>query len=375
VDFLLHLAEFDDRRAFAGAGYPSLWAYCTEVLHLREGATWRRIEAMKLLRRFPIVEAPLRTGALCLTTVNLLGPVLTEENVADLTARAAFLSKIETERLVASLRPREAPADGFRKVTARAEPQTLALVPGVDRTDPEPAALVAAVEPPPTAWGPSAVSSSAALPAAVQVLPLSAPAPRTELRPVAKDAWSLRVTLDDAARAELLELAALTAHSTRGDLAAVLRDAVRCALAKHGKRRGAVRPERERKAAPAAVEPSPPPAPLRAAGELSLANEPPGAVNEPSKAPDPRAIPMAVRQAVWDRDRGRCAWVSPGGKRCGSTWQLQLGHIQPVALGGQATVEDLRLECAAHNQYEAIRVFGRRHMSRFLPGLRSRRRK
>jgi hypothetical protein len=60
---------------------------------------------------------------------------------------------------------------------------------------------------------------------------------------VAQDAWSLRVTLDDAARAELLELAALTAHSSGGDLAAVLRDAVRCALERHRKRRGASRPE------------------------------------------------------------------------------------------------------------------------------------
>jgi hypothetical protein len=49
--------------------------------------------------------------------------------------------------------------------------------------------------------------------------------------------------------------------------------------------------------------------------------------------------------------------------------------VRPVALGGQATVDDLRLECATHNQYEAVRVFGRRHMARFQPGLDFRRRK
>jgi hypothetical protein len=62
--------------------------------------------------------------------------------------------------------------------------------------------------------------------------------------------------------------------------------------------------------------------------------------------------------------------VSKDGKRCGSAWKLQLGHVRPVALGGQATVEDLRLECAPHNDHEAVRVFGRRHMARLKAGLR-----
>ena len=43
VDFLLHLDEFDRRRAFVEAGYSSLWSYCLEALHLREGAAGRRI--------------------------------------------------------------------------------------------------------------------------------------------------------------------------------------------------------------------------------------------------------------------------------------------------------------------------------------------
>jgi hypothetical protein len=73
---------------------------------------------MKLLRRFPSVEPALRDGRLCLTTLNLLGPVLTDENALDLVTRAAFLSKADTERLVASIQPRTAPKDG----TSRAAP-------------------------------------------------------------------------------------------------------------------------------------------------------------------------------------------------------------------------------------------------------------
>ena len=63
VEFLLHLEEFDRRRAFVEAGHPSLWAYCLEVLHLREGAAGRRIQAMRVLRRFPMLEGALARRA------------------------------------------------------------------------------------------------------------------------------------------------------------------------------------------------------------------------------------------------------------------------------------------------------------------------
>jgi hypothetical protein len=79
VDFLLHLDEFDRRRAFVDAGHSSLWSYCLAALHLREGAAGRRIQAMRVLRRFPSLEAPLRDGRLCLSRVTLLGQVLTVE--------------------------------------------------------------------------------------------------------------------------------------------------------------------------------------------------------------------------------------------------------------------------------------------------------
>src|SRR5919205_2415368 len=88
AEFLLHLAEFDRRRAWAEAGFPSLWEYMLRVLHLREGAAWRRITAMRTVRRFPELLDALREGRLCLSTLGLLAPVLTEENVRELAAAA-----------------------------------------------------------------------------------------------------------------------------------------------------------------------------------------------------------------------------------------------------------------------------------------------
>jgi 5-methylcytosine-specific restriction endonuclease McrA len=322
ADFLIHLDEFDRRRDWAAAGYGSLWTYCLEVLHLRESAAGRRIGAMKALRRFSSLEAPLRDGRLCLSTVNLLASALTDENVGDLVQRAAYLSKAETERLAASIRPRIPPRDGVRLVrpTAVAASGAPAAPVSLPLTDPARATF--------------AVDAPLPAPFALETRPPTAPPPsRPEVRPVSADAYSLRVTIDSAWKAELDQLVALLSHSTRGDLAEVLREAIRCGIAKHGKRKGAVAPER-RKVAPASS--------------------------------NPRSIPAEVKRAVWTRDDGCCAWVSSDGKRCASTWKLQFGHIQPVARGGRSTVGNVRLECASHNAFEALRVFGREHMAPYL---------
>jgi len=55
--------------------------------------------------------------------------------------------------------------------------------------------------------------------------------------------------------------------------------------------------------------------------------------------------------------------VSENGQRCESRWSLEYDHVVPVARGGQATVEGIRLRCRGHNQYEADCVFGAGFMS------------
>jgi 5-methylcytosine-specific restriction endonuclease McrA len=61
---------------------------------------------------------------------------------------------------------------------------------------------------------------------------------------------------------------------------------------------------------------------------------------------------------VWKRDQGQCTFVSETGQRCPSRRFLELDHIDPVARGGRATVERMRLRCRAHNQYTAEYTFG-----------------
>ncbi len=65
-----------------------------------------------------------------------------------------------------------------------------------------------------------------------------------------------------------------------------------------------------------------------------------------------RAIPAAVKRAVWRRDQGRCSYVDrTSGRRCGSQHLLQIDHVVPYARGGGAEPNNLRLLCAAHHRH------------------------
>ena len=298
---------------------------------------------MRALRRFPRLESPLRDGRLCLSTAPLLAQVLTEENLDDLVARAAFRTKAEVEHLVATIQPRTAPRDGLRRLP-QAEALSLAQPPA--STDAATSLLALGTEEPRRADAtlattvltvPAAVAHTPAAPARVSV-------PAAELHAVSGDQWSLRVTIDGALKADLESLASLLSHKVRrNDYAAVLREAVRCGIEKHGKRRGAVPPSRKRTKPAALLE---------------------AKVSDPS-----RSIPAEVKRAVYERDGGCCAWVSKDGRRCGSRWQLEFDHIEPLSRGGKSTVGNVRLACRCHNFFHAEETHGREHMARFPGGV------
>ena len=47
--------EIDTRRLYLGEGCPSMFSYCTQVLHLAEGAAYNRIEAARAARSYPLI--------------------------------------------------------------------------------------------------------------------------------------------------------------------------------------------------------------------------------------------------------------------------------------------------------------------------------
>lgn len=104
AELIAALAEIDERKLYLGQGCSSMFAYCTRVLHLSEHAAYDRIEAARLGREFPVVLDRLRCGALTLTNLRLLAPLLNGETIESLLDQAAHKSKHEVEALVGSLR-------------------------------------------------------------------------------------------------------------------------------------------------------------------------------------------------------------------------------------------------------------------------------
>ena len=54
-------------------------------------------------------------------------------------------------------------------------------------------------------------------------------------------------------------------------------------------------------------------------------------------------IPRGVKQAVWERDGGRCV-------ECGSSFDIQYDHVIPFSMGGASTVENLQILCSDCNR-------------------------
>jgi 5-methylcytosine-specific restriction endonuclease McrA len=108
------LAEMERRRLYLGQGCSSLFTYCTEVLGLSEDAAYNRVQAVHTGLRFPVVFRDLESGALTLTAVRVLAPMLTPENHLELLDSARHRSSREVKALAGSLAPAPpAAADSF----------------------------------------------------------------------------------------------------------------------------------------------------------------------------------------------------------------------------------------------------------------------
>ncbi|HSD27102.1 MAG TPA: hypothetical protein VLL75_07335 [Vicinamibacteria bacterium] len=106
-DLVAHIAEADERRLYAREAFPSMFAYCTEALHLSEAEAYLRIAAARASREHPMILAMLGDGRLHLTGIALLAPHLTADNRETLLRRATHRSKRQIEELIAEVAPQE----------------------------------------------------------------------------------------------------------------------------------------------------------------------------------------------------------------------------------------------------------------------------
>jgi hypothetical protein len=297
VALVRSLMELDVRRLYLGEGYSSLFTYCTQALHLAEGAAYNRIEAARAARRFPAILTVLEEGAVTLTTIRLVAPHLTMANHQDVLAGARHKGKREVEALVASLRPLPSVPSTIRKLpeTRQAPLDTKPVL--LTSTTAEPSPPVRAI----------------------------AMVSRPMETPLAPERYKLQFTISGETHAKLRQVQAIGRHVVpSGDPAEIFDRALTLLLQ-----------DLERRRCAAVTSPRP--------ASTTVGRS--------------RHIPASVKRDVWRRDEGRCAYIGREG-RCTERGFLEYHHVQPYAAGGLATTANIELRCRAHNEYEASLFFG-----------------
>jgi hypothetical protein len=169
-------------------------------------------------------------------------------------------------------------------------------------------------------------------------------------------------------RDALKQLVELLRHQNpTGDMTSIVERALRELLEREMKRRfgksdaAGQRGTRE-PAAAAADKQDVPAKPAPAAKPSVEAKSAPAAERRAGSAKS-RRIPQKVRREVFARDEGRCTFVSGDGHRCTERGFLEVHHHNTTfARGGEATTENLRIMCRAHNLYLAQQDYGRTFM-------------
>jgi hypothetical protein len=345
ADLVAHIGEVDERRLFAREAFPSMFAYCTEALHLSEADAYRRITVARAARKHPELLEALRVGRVHLSGLALLVSVVNTNNCAALLARAAHRTRRQIEELVAELSPRPDAPSVIRKLPERRDASRgtgnsgslapVELFPG--RVGARP------TEPGPAATGDSPTPADPSCPSTLP-RPLRLPAthpttPTPSVQAISCARFKVQFTASAEFRDKLERLAKLLrSEIPDGDLAAVIERAVSDKLDRLEARR------------------------------LGRTTAPRTRLPGVDTSGAARHIPAAVRRAVADRDGSRCRFVSEHGRRCSERSALEFHHLHPFAMGGGHSLDNVQLLCPQHNRLVAEHDFGRAAIRRRING-------
>src|SRR4051812_3737963 len=316
ADLLLHLAEIDDRKLYLGTIYPSMFAFCLEELGFSEDVAYNRMMVARAARRFPALVDALRQGKVHLAGLRLLVPHLTQENHADVLARASGKSKRRIEELIADMWPLPPIPSSIRRLVPesplvstrfqrlpRSEVQQ-----GDASTAAESASLEAPLRSPP--GGPASPSAGGALSSAATPAgsALRRERDRPVVAPLSADTFRIQFTASRATRDKLQQAQDLLRHRVPdGDLATIVDAALDALIAKTLKERFAVGRKRRSarkvsrsgesasvppQAGTASVSPQPETPSAPSQPETSLAPSQPGTSSAPSQPETSSAPPQ-----------------------------------------------------------------------------------
>ncbi|MFM8559575.1 MAG: hypothetical protein ACKOC6_08245, partial [bacterium] len=102
---LARIAEIDRRRAYAPAGYPSMYEFCVRELGLSESAAMHRLNAARIARAHPLLFDALADRRITLSTVLALAEHLRMADAAELVAGVAHKTRAQVQEWLAQRFP------------------------------------------------------------------------------------------------------------------------------------------------------------------------------------------------------------------------------------------------------------------------------
>ncbi|MCX6117900.1 MAG: HNH endonuclease signature motif containing protein [Proteobacteria bacterium] len=293
-------------------GYKSLFDYAVNELKYSEGQASRRIQAMRLIKDLPVIEAKIADGTLSLSNVQQ--------------------------------------AQNFFRNLQIAEPRN--VIRPQDKLD-----VLAQLE------NKSVRDAQKKL---AEINSIQA-MPKERERVITETAIEVKFVMTDKLKTKLDDARALLgpkgAQMSYAELFESLTDLSLEALEK--KRFGQKRIEAEKKAGAAEAlsiaekqNHLPKKSAVLAASKVKVQQTKINTANEKSNA---RYISADLKRQIWKRDRGQCV-------QCHSKHNVQYDHVIPVAMGGLSRLDNLRLLCFHCNQRASEKIFGLRK-STVRPGL------
>lgn len=324
---LVRLAAVETRELYAPAGYSTMWDYCLGELGMSDDAAGRRLWAARKCSEFPALFDALADERIHLTAVHTLAPFLRPENVDELIGVAAGCSKPQLKDWLACRFPRPAVPTEIRPIGP-----SMSMSPVMLLNQPS-----AAAHELPTANNVASSHALARVPVpSTPLISSETPVPlhhRAHVDPLNADQVKLSFTMPRRVLAKMQHAMALLGSAVAPDDVAALF-------------------ERLLDMSTPALEKQ----------KFAATDKPRGPrVRKPGNA---RSVPAHARREVWKRDGGQCTFESATGRRCTCRRGLQFDHVKPVAQGGDATLDNIRLLCPKHNQLEAERRLGKLLMDR-----------
>jgi len=321
--FLPILAEIESRKAYLEEGFPSLFKYLTLGLNLSESSAAKRIGAARLGRVIPKLFSMIESGVIHLSGAYVLSKYLESKTLPSILPLCVNKSRDEIDRLARNYfaSSSELSVASTREVVRL---RVRRVLPVEEQSDDGPMTNLKAAFPEPNQECDTILS--------------------TEVR--------LSITLSDTGFKRLERLKQLKPGH---NFASIIEKALEMYQSKIDPV-GRVERKEPSKFRGDQVQ-----------GEITCAQ----AQDQSTKprATVTRHIPAAVRHQVYRRDQGQCTFMSVGGMRCCERGRLEFDHIQPFAMGGKHTVENLRLRCRGHNQLAARVAYGEDFMRRKCGGL------